>query len=251
LKKTNEIQIENPKDIEMVGFIGIPIFWRDLVTNLLPPGSDGILIVIENICNPAFSFQVNGPDVEYLGRGDFHDPKFDSMEIGVSSQHVSEFHHISLSDLRKTSKQSWLEELGSFAQGRESYTGLPLVNDTCPFYLRLYPSETMEADYENNDPILFTVCAVLIFAFTSAVFLMYDRLVEKRQKTVMTTAVHTSAIVSSLFPATVRGRLFDAENQHDENRRTTGEQFISFGDKVVARPIADLYPSATVMFADM
>jgi hypothetical protein len=102
LKKTNEIQIENPKDIEMVGFVGISIFWRDLVTGLLPPGSDGILIVIENICNPTFSFQVNGPDVEYLGRGDFHDPKYDSMEIGVSLQHVSEFRRIRLlSDLRK------------------------------------------------------------------------------------------------------------------------------------------------------
>jgi hypothetical protein len=109
----------------------------------------------------------------------------------------------------------------------------------------------MERDYKSSDPILFTVCAVLIFAFTSAVFIVYDRLVEKRQKTVMTTAVHTSAIVSSLFPATVRGRLFDADNEHDENRRTTDEQLITFGDKVVSRPIADLYPSATVMFADM
>jgi hypothetical protein len=252
LKKTNEIQIENPKDIEMVGFIAISIFWRDLVTNLLPPGSDGILIVIDNPCNPTFSFQVNGPDVEYLGRGDFHDPKYDSMEIGVSSQPYSEFRHLpKVSDLQKTSKQSWLPELGSFAQGSKSYTGLPLVNDTCPFYLRLYPSETMETDYKTNDPILFTVCAVLIFAFTSAVFIVYDRLVEKRQKTVMTTAVHTSAIVSSLFPATVRDRLFDADNEHDENRKTAGEQLITFGDKVVSRPIADLYPSATVMFADM
>jgi hypothetical protein len=78
----------------MVGFIAISIFWRDLVTNLLPPGSDGILIVIENICNPTFSFQVNGPDVEYLGRGDFHDPKYDSMGIGVSSQPYSEFRYM-------------------------------------------------------------------------------------------------------------------------------------------------------------
>jgi hypothetical protein len=107
----------------------------------------------------------------------------------------------------------------------------------------------MESDYRTRDPVLFTVCTVLIFVFTSAVFLTYDWLVEKRQKTVMSTAVHTSAIVSSLFPSTVRDRLFEADA--DPAGAFQGESYISLGDKVVSRPIADLYPSATVMFADM
>jgi hypothetical protein len=68
----------------------------------------------------------------------------------------------------------------------------------------------------------------------------------------MTTAVHTSAIVSSLFPSTVRGRLFDAGNDLLGGEGTLrGGPLISFGNKVVSRPIADLYPSATVLFADM
>jgi hypothetical protein len=83
LNKTNEIQIENPKDYDLLGFISISIYWRDLLTDLLPPGSDGIVIVIENECNPSFSFQVTGPDVTYLGRGDLHDSEFDSMEVNV------------------------------------------------------------------------------------------------------------------------------------------------------------------------
>jgi uncharacterized protein YabE (DUF348 family) len=110
----------------------------------------------------------------------------------------------------------------------------------------------MENDYRTSDPTVFTVSVVLIFAFTSAVFLVYDQLVEKRQKTVMSTAVHTSAIVSSLFPSTVRDRLFEAGNDTSGNDGIApGESVISFGDKLVSRPIADLYPSATVMFADM
>jgi hypothetical protein len=72
-------------DYKMLGFIGITIYWRDLITNLLPPGSNGIVIVFENECNPPFSFQVNGPDVDYLGRGDLHDRKYDAMEISVSA----------------------------------------------------------------------------------------------------------------------------------------------------------------------
>jgi hypothetical protein len=71
-------------EYESFGFIGISIYWRDLLTNLLAPGSDGIIIVFENECNPTFSFQVNGPEVDFLGRGDFHDPKYESMEISVS-----------------------------------------------------------------------------------------------------------------------------------------------------------------------
>jgi hypothetical protein len=60
----------------MVGFFSISIFWRDLLTDLLPPGSNGIVVVFENECNPTFSFEVNGPNVEYLAR-DFHDRSYD------------------------------------------------------------------------------------------------------------------------------------------------------------------------------
>jgi hypothetical protein len=109
----------------------------------------------------------------------------------------------------------------------------------------------MESDYKSSDPTIFTVCAVLIFAFTSVVFLVYDRLVEKRQKTVLTSATHTSAIVSSLFPSNVRDRLFDAANGCTSNGTGLGETLISVGNRLVSGPIADLYPSATVMFADM
>jgi hypothetical protein len=143
-------------------------------------------------------------------------------------------------------------DLNSFSLDKESYSGLPVLNDTCPHFIRLYPSEIMESDYRTRDPVLFAVCAVLIFAFTSTVFLVYDRLVEKRQRTVMTTAVSTSAIVSSLFPSSVRQRLFEAGNGTSATERPhQGGDIISFGDKLVSRPIADLYPSATVMFADM
>jgi hypothetical protein len=207
--------------------------------------------VFENECNPTFSFQVNGPDVDFLGRGDFHDHKYESMEISVSV--ISDLLRICVKALfLMYFQQAWLLDLSSFVQDGKSYTGIPVVNDTCPFHLRLFPSREMESDYKSSDPILFTVCAVLIFAFTSAVFLVYDRLVEKRQRMVMTTAMHTSAIVSSLFPSTVRGRLFEAENEQngDEGMFQSGS-FMAFGDKVVSRPIADLYPSATVMFADM
>jgi hypothetical protein len=86
LNKTDSIQTENPEDYQFLGFVSVTIYWRDLISNLLPPGSDGIIIVFENECNPTFSFQVYGPKVQYLGRGDFHDPKYESLKNGVSKQ---------------------------------------------------------------------------------------------------------------------------------------------------------------------
>jgi hypothetical protein len=86
LNKTDDIQVENPANYDFLGYIGVGVYWRDLLTNLLPPGSDGIIIVIDNECNPSFSFQVNGPDVDYLGRGDFHNVKYDTLEHGVSKR---------------------------------------------------------------------------------------------------------------------------------------------------------------------
>jgi hypothetical protein len=82
LDKTDAIQTENPKDYKFLGFLCVTIYWRDLISNILPPRSDGIVIVFENECNPTFSFVVNGPDVDFLGRGDFHDAKYESLNWG-------------------------------------------------------------------------------------------------------------------------------------------------------------------------
>jgi hypothetical protein len=39
----------------------------------------------------------------------------------------------------------------------------------------------MESDYRTSGPVLCTACAVLTFAFTSTVFLVYDRLILVRR----------------------------------------------------------------------
>lgn len=98
----------------------------------------------------------------YLGPGDRHETKYESM--GQSSK---------------------LRDLDAF--GDRSYTGLPLSMGGCQYFLKVYPSSDMEDDYITSRPITFTVAAVLIFVFTSVVFLFYDLLVERRQKKVMST----------------------------------------------------------------
>jgi hypothetical protein len=53
----------------------------------------------------------------------------------------------------------------------------------------------LEDEYVTSDPV-FTVAAVLIFFFSSLVFLLYDRLVERRQQKVMSTAVQSLSYLS-------------------------------------------------------
>jgi hypothetical protein len=77
----------------------------------------------------------------------------------------------------------------------------------------------MEDQYITNDPILFTVFSVMIFVFTAATFLVYDCLVERRQKKVYDAAKKSNAIVSSLFPSNVRDRLFDEEKEPEVSKK--------------------------------
>jgi hypothetical protein len=86
----------------------------------------------------------------------------------------------------------------SFESGDQIYTGLPLSDEAKSFSMRIYPSVQMEEHFTTNDPLVYTIVTVLAFAFTSALFLVYDRCVEKRQQKVMHTAVKSTENVALL-----------------------------------------------------
>lgn len=184
----DSIKIDADKEQSVVGVLTFVIFWRELIKNILPTNSNGVIVVIENACDQVFTYQLNGPETVYLGQGDLHDPKYD--HLGRTS---------SLFDLMDTGT----------SDRKSSYTGIPLTEEFCPKTLSVYPSQEMQDDHVSSDPVLFTVAAALIFVFTSLIFFLYDWLVERRQKKVMKTAVQSTAIVSSLFPSQVRDRLFN------------------------------------------
>jgi hypothetical protein len=139
-----------------------------------------------------------------------------------------------------------------------------MVDDSvCPFTISLYPSDTMKDTYRTNNAIIFTVSALGIFAFTSLVFYIYDLKVERRQEHVMRKAVRSSAIVSSLFPSTVRDRLYPEPYDSKSNKfeallpstaKGKLNRFIRDGSSQSvseSAPIAELYPETTVLFADV
>jgi len=111
-----------------------------------------------NDCGEIFTYQIDGPNAVYLGYGDLHDTNYDHLE-----------------------RFSYFSNLRDFPSGQKSYSGLPLTTEYCPWWIRAYPSLIAEEQHTTKDPIIFTVSAVLIFLFTSLVFIVYDICVERRQ----------------------------------------------------------------------
>lgn len=149
--------VEIPRNVSaselgnVVGVFAMTFYWRDLIQNILPTDSNGIVVVFENSCGKSFSYQINGPETLYLGEGDLHDAKYDGYLV----------------------KSSNLVDLNALSYD-DTYTGLELSRNGCSFTLHVYPSLDREDHYATSDPLVFTVVAVAIFAFTSLVFIFYD-----------------------------------------------------------------------------
>ena len=57
------VQNEGEKD-KVVGVLAMTGFWRSFVQDILPPGSNGIIVVFGNECNQSFTYKIRGPNAE-------------------------------------------------------------------------------------------------------------------------------------------------------------------------------------------
>lgn len=159
-----ESMILDGKEEGLVGFMLAVFYWRDFMTNILPVGTDGLDVVVKNSCNDVFTYRIFGPRVEFQGFGDRHEPDFDQIQ-----------------------QTSALEALKDYSSGSSLYTGLPLSRLECSYTVTIFPSKEFERKYKSSNPWTYSAGAIAIFIFTSAVFAIYDTLVERRQKKVMST----------------------------------------------------------------
>jgi hypothetical protein len=232
----------DPKNHTIGGILGLSFYWRDMIRDILPPGENGLVVVFENECNPTCTYQINGPTVEFLGVKVAHNPKYNDMEM-----------------------KSWLNYLRKFALKDRGFTGIPVASDICPFHISVFPSDTMLSSFQTSNPVILSVSAGIIFLLFAVVFIWYDKFVERRQNLVMHNAAQSAAIVSSLFPESVRRCLMDGEGANDDSSFTSRKyrlkSFLSDekGDKKAKKkvdqkgsaPISDLFPFATVLFMDI
>eukprot|EP00934_Nitzschia_sp_Nitz4_P008929 Nitzschia sp. Nitz4//scaffold100_size80364//3224//7079//NITZ4_005332-RA/size80364-augustus-gene-0.10-mRNA-1//-1//CDS//3329532058//8919//frame0 len=227
--------------------------WDAYFSNLLHDGAEDVVCVLSNTCGDVFTYRVNGNTAIYLGPGDQHNTAYNYMGVEVPFGPS-----LTLTD--------------------------DDANDVyCRYSIFIYPTAELEESYHSNQPAVLTTTVVLIFAFTMLVFVVYDYLVQRRQDRVHAAALKSNAIVTSLFPAEVRDRLFQhnslpeqnpgggskalkrnsydgtakyrlknyLDDDNQSNEFAPSEADASIPEMYETKPIADLFPSTTVMFADI
>ena len=117
----------------------------------------------------------------------------------------------------------------------------------CESQFSLYPSHQAWKDESSSHlPWAFAVCAAVLFLFAAFTFYASSLASSRRQEELEEVASISNAVVRSLFPDAVRSRMIQdpatiiSEGTHSENT-----------SKDSSKPIADLFPHASVCFMDI
>ena len=145
----------------MTGILVATIDW----TRYLSPGSlatsefsNGITCILANACGQAYTYELRGGEIVFVGEGDRHDPTYDFLEVSID-----------------------IEDLVSSSEGqlKFSYENLTINGDFCPYSLHVFPSYSVAQQYYTRQPSMYTFLVVVVFIFTSLVFVSYDFVVER------------------------------------------------------------------------
>eukprot|EP00980_Cylindrotheca_fusiformis_P001367 scaffold343_cov94-Cylindrotheca_fusiformis.AAC.3 len=231
----------NKADKKMVAVTLIRLNWLDYFKTVLTEGDFGIILVLEGACAAqssgqedwlafVMSYRIDGQDAEYLGDSDLHNPKYNDMEV-----------------------QDIFVDLGVDESQLPEGSCVPVMT------LHVYPSEDLEKSFQTNNSVIYTAVVAVIFIFTSLVFLLYDYFVRRRQTKVMERIMRQDKIVANVFPTAIRNRLYQSQQKQKNNRDLQGDLNDDFeemdfeGNSGISgdAPLADLFPSVTVVFADI
>jgi len=218
---------------EVVGMITAVVPWEVFFSGLFMDGTtEKVTVVMSNTCNETFTFEINGSNASFLGEEDLHDPKYDHVAV----EHLFAGHY-----------------------NPEDESG-----DHCIYTMTIYPSESFEAEYKTLTPLFFCLATVAVFVFAIITFLIFDCLVQKRQRALTKAARKHMALVSSLFPKKIRRKLLREQSTRKIKNKSGKAGLRSYLDKESGadegnksnngnppKPIADLFSETTIMFADI
>eukprot|EP00934_Nitzschia_sp_Nitz4_P002763 Nitzschia sp. Nitz4//scaffold207_size38617//10//3538//NITZ4_007669-RA/size38617-snap-gene-0.0-mRNA-1//1//CDS//3329541587//2753//frame0 len=193
--------------------------WISRFEGILPEGVSGVVLVVTHSCaaqdDEQHTFVLDGPTVDYLGKGDLH-------------------------------AASWRSSLLTMD------TPAFRTMENCSYTLNFYQSSEYDDAFSSKTPTVYTILVILVFIITTMFFLWYDCIVDRKQDKVKSTAAKTSAIVDSFFPKHIRERMLDEEAKGGDKEATAAAiSRLMDNDLLATKPIADLFPHATVMFADL
>jgi Adenylate and Guanylate cyclase catalytic domain len=232
---------ESSAELRVVGAIGFEFLWERLISGAVPAKSNLVSLVLENTCGQVHTYSV------------------DPEESRLKLQDTTDKHNPKYTHMGRTSSYEDYEQVVRFES-----TDTEKKTTDCLYRFRVYPNQAFADEYVTSRPTICAAVAGVIFLFTSLVFLSYDMVIRRRQRKVMASAKRTNDIVSSLFPDTVRGRLyeraahaesngFERENQPSSIHRMFPKKPGSLQTNCIfeSDPIADLFPHTTIMFLDI
>jgi hypothetical protein len=76
-------------DAEIVGILAAVVPWDLYLSRLLPLGIDGVYVVLENTCGQAVTYEINGPEASYIGKGDLHQTIYERLKQSYRVSEVS------------------------------------------------------------------------------------------------------------------------------------------------------------------
>eukprot|EP00980_Cylindrotheca_fusiformis_P026705 scaffold17036_cov86-Cylindrotheca_fusiformis.AAC.1 len=214
----------------VVAALMLKLPWLEFFQKLNIDGLSDTIAVLRSSCDIGFgslfdtgselSYLIDSKGAIFMGQLDAHDPKYDDL---VVSRVVVDF------DLDEA----------------EIPEGVCVPTLT----LDLYPTEELEVTFQTSKPKLYTAVVIAIFAFTSLVFLLYDYFVGRRQRKFMARIMRQDRIVSNVFPAAIRDRLYEGEQKGSKEENLFDP--LGGGGGAGGAPLADLFLETTVVFADI
>jgi hypothetical protein len=232
-------------DSEAVGFFTAIIPWIAFFDHQSSDSSNNVTVVMENTCDEVFTIKISGGsenDAFVVAEEDLHDAQYDYIVLEAPFAY-------------EYNKFDETHDHG----GRQ---------EVCIYSMSIYPTPSFEDAFHTNRPAIISMLIVLIFLFTSLAFMLFDCLVTRRQARLLNTALRQNAIVSSLFPKSIHKKLMeeaevktpssDAKSKKNlANRLSLGAVLNNDGNLIEtditfdSKPIADLFPRTTIMFADI
>lgn len=232
-------------DHTIVGAVNMEFGWEGVLSNPLLESHPPLFVVVQNACGGQFSYQVTGPKATYTGPGALYDKGVDGYTPMNSSY-------------------------AEFAAVLNAHGGIPVNPESaCNYMIKVYASEGFKSQYLSQYPNVYLGIVLLLFFVMIAVFILYDCLIEKRQKKVVTVAQRSDAIVRSLFPDAVRDRLYENAIKKEEQRALIEapkhrlKTFLNASpadqatqealndDMPTMEPIADFFPNTTGKFQSL
>ena len=237
---------ERPHDnaSDIVGVVWTLIPWAQFLTSALPVDHTGVLAILNNTCTrTVYSFGFEENQAIFLGTTDQHSREFDFFAYSFSLNPLAEPLHNN--DTVKSGPPS------------------------CVYQVYLFPTHEYEDAFVTATPLVAALWMAFVMACLILTFFIYELYIQRKNRRLIGIATRSNRLIGTLFPANVRERLF-AEDPGDLKKLGTTDQLRNLlsrddpaalatkeGDDddeslsvdLASKPIADLFPETTIMFA--